>query len=343
MADWGAIIGAAAAIAQGYAAKKAADAQKADYNNQQKNYQDAMAMEQERVNRARNSPFSPISFALLDQALHIYGDQSKGRGGFKLPVDSLSAMLGGYYPQDGAPNSGGGGGFGGGGSNGPIPAQGWGGPNGDSVSPQERQRINEIKAQFAARQASGEPMPYDARGGGRGGGPKIQRREGSILGGDAPSMGFGGAGGGFGSESDQIFNMMFEQNYKDRLAAKGLTRGVSIDSMMGGNAGDNLRNAAWWYAGRDGDLTGQGNTWGEVKQGAYRLPLQLLPSGVSQAASLGLREIDKTMPWMYDYNNWGSAPQGVWNISPQMFNYLQNGGTGYGSSQQGPPLTDLFQ
>lgn len=320
MADWGAIIGAAAAIAQGYAAKKAADAQKADYNNQQKNYQDAMALEQERVNRARNSPFSPISFALLDQALRIYGDQSKGRGGFKLPVDSLSAMLGGYYPREGAPNSGGGQ-FGGGGASGPIPAQGWSGSNGASVSPEMRELIEQRKKDLADARALGLPGLRGGQGGGgraAGAEHEIQRL--------APN---GMDDSRATSSGSFLFDDMFEGNYERRLAEKGMQRGLSPDD---------LRDAAWWYRGLGNDgAMGKAGQYG-VGQGlgmfANTLTNGALP-GLGLAVSYGLKQLrGENIPnFMLNYNDPGRAPFNMYsptggNLSGGNY-FGQSTGSGY--------------
>jgi len=93
--DWGKWLTAAAgALIQGKAAKEAAKANKKEHDYKNDELARRAAFEQQNISRIQNSPFAILSNAMLDKALHVYGQQSKGQGGFDLPIDALRAMMG---------------------------------------------------------------------------------------------------------------------------------------------------------------------------------------------------------------------------------------------------------
>lgn len=107
---WGAIItGVLSAAASNQARKDKRDQGDA----LQDMYRDRMNFEREKMARHQNSMGARMAPYLMEQMLNVYGQQSKGRGGFTLPIDEILKNMhieerqagtgqygGGYTPYD---------------------------------------------------------------------------------------------------------------------------------------------------------------------------------------------------------------------------------------------------
>ena len=90
MAIWGAVItGVVAAGSSYYQASQAKKAQKSQLKADRSEWEQRMAYENEKLSRKQNSMGAKMAPYLMDQMLHVYGEQTKGRGGFTLPIEEI--------------------------------------------------------------------------------------------------------------------------------------------------------------------------------------------------------------------------------------------------------------
>ena len=90
MAIWGAVItGVVAAGSSYYQASQAKKAQKNQLKADRSEWDQRMSYENEKLARKQNSMGAKMAPYLMDQMLHVYGEQTKGRGGFTLPIEEI--------------------------------------------------------------------------------------------------------------------------------------------------------------------------------------------------------------------------------------------------------------
>lgn len=109
MAIWGAVITGVVSAGAAYVSSKNAkkNAEQANKYNQSE-YQARLDYEREKIARKQNSMGAGMAPFLADQMLHVYGEQSKGRGGFNLDIDAIRKAMhldereaGNFYNQAG--------------------------------------------------------------------------------------------------------------------------------------------------------------------------------------------------------------------------------------------------
>lgn len=123
MAIWGAVItGVVSAGAAYVSSKNAQKNAKAVNKYNQSEYQARLDYEREKLARKQNSMGAGIAPFLADQMLHVYGEQSKGVGGFNLDIEAIRKAMhlderqaGNFYDQAGGSGVQGSGGVAGGG------------------------------------------------------------------------------------------------------------------------------------------------------------------------------------------------------------------------------------
>lgn len=91
MAIWGAVVTGVIAGGTAYYQSKQ---QKKQQKQVQDNYDARIEWERERIEQRRNSMGAQVAPYLMDQMLRVYADQTKGRGGFNLPIDEILANMG---------------------------------------------------------------------------------------------------------------------------------------------------------------------------------------------------------------------------------------------------------
>lgn len=91
MGVWESVIAGAIAAGSAYVSSKNAKKQAEGVHDQ---WEDRMRWEEEKVARKQNSMGGKAAPYIMEQMLRVYGDQSKGRGGFTLPVDEMIANMG---------------------------------------------------------------------------------------------------------------------------------------------------------------------------------------------------------------------------------------------------------
>lgn len=310
--DWlGWAIPAATALAQGYMAKKNTDSLKADAKHQQNEWERAMQLQQQNIYEARNSPFAKVGMTMLDQMLHVYGDQSKGRGGFTLPVDQLSSMLGGFGSFGNAENRQTIAGANPDASTGWYTSNGNPGMGGDSVSPQMRELIEQRKALAAQMGIGGRSSDR----------PLTQYRVDSVYDGGTGVGGFfggGGGGGGFAEERARTLGRL-----EGMMRASGAGAPGSMGENPSGNRsfGDRAQDLAWRYMLADGSMGGRGSMGGEAIQGALRYGANTLTGG--PLAGLGMGAMDNFGPrWnaMWEYDNPEASYLDRWISDNSLYN-----------------------
>lgn len=108
MGVWESVIAGAIAAGSAYVSSKNAKKQAEGVHDQ---WEARMRWEEEKVARKRNSMGGKMAPYLMEQMLRVYGDQSKGRGGFTLPIDEMLQNMhikerqGGSYDSSGYQDS----------------------------------------------------------------------------------------------------------------------------------------------------------------------------------------------------------------------------------------------
>lgn len=102
MGAWEAVIAGVISAGSAYVSSKAAKKQAEGVHDQ---WEDRMRYEEEKLARKRNSMGAKMAPYLMEQMLRVYGDQSKGRGGFTLPIDEILSNMNIKGRQSGTYNS----------------------------------------------------------------------------------------------------------------------------------------------------------------------------------------------------------------------------------------------
>lgn len=86
MGVWDALIAGVIGAGSAYVSSKSAKKQSEHAHDE---WERRMQYEEEKIARKQNSMGGRLAPYLMEQMLRVYGDQSKGRGGFTLPIDEI--------------------------------------------------------------------------------------------------------------------------------------------------------------------------------------------------------------------------------------------------------------